>query len=124
MKMGLLLLITFTKNFSMILMGNSLRNLTLTGLLKHFTLQSKNCVPKMFHSVVGFHLYIWASKMEVVTTLDLFIVQTLFLFNTVYIACVFPPSFFFIIAHCTFYISLLVTHFIYADTCIILLTSH
>jgi hypothetical protein len=74
MKMGLPLLITSTKNFSMALMGNSLSTLTLIGLLKHFTLQSKNCVPKMFHSVVGFHLYIWASKMEVIMILDLFIV--------------------------------------------------
>ena len=64
--MGLPLLITFTKNFSVVLMENSLSNLISTGLLKHFTLQSKNCVQRMFHSVVGFHLYTWASEMKVV----------------------------------------------------------
>ena len=63
--MGLPSLITSTKNFSVVLMEKLLRNLTPRGLLKHFTLQSKNCIPKIFHSTVGFHLYIWASKMEV-----------------------------------------------------------
>jgi hypothetical protein len=65
MKMGLPLLITSTKHFSVALMEKLLSTLTPKGLLKHFTLQSKICIPKMFHSAVGFHLYIWASDMEV-----------------------------------------------------------
>ena len=92
--MGLPSLITSTKNFSMILMGNSFSNLTPTGLLKHFTMQSKNCVPIMFHSVVGFHLYIWASEIEVAVMIShLFIVWTLFLFSTAYTAMCFLHHF-------------------------------
>ena len=50
-------------------MENLLWNLILENLHKHFILQSRNYVPTMFHSTVGFHSFIWVNVIELTDSL-------------------------------------------------------